>query len=127
MIKITKELEACLHVVKHLAMRGQGVPVPRKDIAEATGISYGFLQGPVNHLRRAGIIKSSYGRNGGLVLMRDPKEITLLEIVNACSANKISVRKPDLYSGDSITDFTRDIIYNVARCSTIWKAANLVD
>lgn len=127
MIKITKELEACLHIVKHLAMRGQGVSVPRKDIAEATGISYGFLQGPVNHLRRAGIIKSAYGRSGGLVLMRDPKELCLAEVIKACTGEDLSSYLEVSWRRSAFNGFIDDLRFSVAFCASSWTAADLID
>ncbi len=51
------------------------------DIAEIYGMSKNHLMKVVNLLARAEIVEASRGPNGGLILARPPKEITVGEIV----------------------------------------------
>ncbi|HCJ11429.1 MAG TPA: Rrf2 family transcriptional regulator [Clostridiales bacterium] len=56
-------------------------PVPLKAIASRQGISPGYLEQLIGHLRRAGIVRSVRGPQGGYVLARSPDEITVGDII----------------------------------------------
>jgi len=53
-------------------------------MAEHLGESPSYLAKVVRHLVRAGILKAHRGVSGGVVLNREPQNITLLAIVEAC-------------------------------------------
>ncbi len=50
-------------------------------------ISVSFLENIVGDLRRAGIVVSRRGRNGGYLLARSPEEITIAEVMRAETGN----------------------------------------
>ncbi len=54
-----------------------------KDIASRCDIPHQFLEQIFNRLGKAGIIKSTRGKNGGYQLARSPEHITVLQIVSA--------------------------------------------
>jgi Rrf2 family transcriptional regulator, cysteine metabolism repressor len=54
-----------------------------KDISAEEKISLKYLERLAGNLRRADIIKSTQGKNGGYVLSRDPKRIKIGEIIEA--------------------------------------------
>ncbi len=54
-----------------------------QQIAEIARIPPDYLSKILQNLRRAGIVASRRGVNGGFTLERPPSEITLLEVVNA--------------------------------------------
>ena len=56
-------------------------PVYLKDIAKQEDISEKYLSLLIMPLRRIGLVNSVRGAYGGYNLARDPKEITLKEIV----------------------------------------------
>jgi len=58
-----------------------------KDIAARCNIPYQFLEQIFNRLGKAGIVKSTRGKNGGYELARPPGQITVLHIVNALEGN----------------------------------------
>lgn len=62
-----------------------GVPEGAKatEIAQAQGIPIKFLEQILAALKKNKLVKSYRGREGGYVLSRPPKEITLLEVVEA--------------------------------------------
>ena len=65
----------------HLADRyGEG-PVQLAEIAEAQNIPPKFLTVMLSSMRRAGVVESLRGREGGYWLAREPKDITYGEIV----------------------------------------------
>ncbi len=53
------------------------------QIAEVTKVPPAYLSKVLQQLRRAGILRSQRGVNGGISLAREPHELTILEIVNA--------------------------------------------
>ncbi len=56
-------------------------PVNLNHIAERQGISAKYLWQIVNLLKTAGFVRGTRGPKGGYILLRDPSEITLLDII----------------------------------------------
>lgn len=66
-----------------LAMEfGQG-PVSLKSIAEKQELSENYLEQLFSNLRRDGLINSVRGAQGGYMLSRDPKEITVGQVLRS--------------------------------------------
>ncbi len=62
--------------------KGSGLgPVTIKRISEEQHVSVAYLEQILSKLRRAGIIKSVKGPGGGYMLARDPKLISIGEIL----------------------------------------------
>jgi Rrf2 family protein len=66
-----------------------------KDIASRCDIPHQFLEQIFNRLGKAGIIKSTRGKNGGYELAKPPEQITVLHIVNALEGDIEFVSKSD--------------------------------
>ncbi len=64
-----------------LALIGGTEPVQLKDIAERQDISLHYLEHLIAPLTGAGIIRSTRGARGGIQLLKQPKDITLGEVV----------------------------------------------
>ena len=64
-----------------LAINYGDEPVSIKSISERQNISEYYLEQLFATLRKAGIIKSIRGAQGGYVLNRDPSEITIHEVI----------------------------------------------
>jgi Rrf2 family transcriptional regulator, cysteine metabolism repressor len=56
-------------------------PVSIKSISERQNISEYYLEQLFSSLRRAELIKSVRGANGGYILNKEPKEITVYEVL----------------------------------------------
>jgi len=54
-----------------------------KEIAARCDIPHQFLEQIFNRLGKAGIVKSTRGKNGGYELAKPPAHITVLDIVNS--------------------------------------------
>jgi Rrf2 family protein len=61
-----------------------GEPVLMRDIAARRGLPEKYLEQVLIPLRNAGLVRSVRGARGGYLLTRDPSEMTLLAIVEAC-------------------------------------------
>ena len=66
-----------------LAGREAVEPVSIKSIAEAQDLSVDYLEQIFHKLRQAGLVRSVRGPGGGFELARDPKDISIAEIVRA--------------------------------------------
>ncbi|EKU71809.1 Rrf2 family transcriptional regulator [Selenomonas sp. F0473] len=61
---------------------GEGV-VSLRAIAESQGISENYLEQLMARLRRAGLVESVRGAQGGYTLARPPEEVTIGQIITA--------------------------------------------
>lgn len=80
-MRLTRAAEYAIRCIIYLAMQGRGVLASRNDIAERAEIPPQFLAKIAQDLSRAGLIEIRQGARGGFVLLREPKGITLLEVV----------------------------------------------
>jgi len=80
-LKFTTKSEYGLKAVLNLAENFGKGPIPIHDIAENHGISENYLEQLLSTLRRAGLVKSVRGAQGGYMLASSPKEITVGEII----------------------------------------------
>lgn len=90
--------------------------IPSGDISAKYDIPRDFLEKIVSQLSKSGLIDSKQGPNGGLKLARDPKEITLAEIIREIDGALAPVKCVSEYNYESsplekskslITLFTR--------------------
>lgn len=70
-------VQAMLDLAQHF---GEG-PISLKSIAERQNLSEPYLEQLIAVLRKAGLVKSVRGAQGGYVLAREPKEIIVGDII----------------------------------------------
>jgi Rrf2 family protein len=73
-----------------LAMHGRKGPLQLSEIAAGENISEKYLGQIVIHLRAAGLVNSVRGAQGGYFLAREPKDVTILEVVE-CLEGELSI------------------------------------
>lgn len=76
-MKVTTRGEYGLRALYELAKRHGTGPVPIKTISAAQGISEAYLEQLFSPLRKAGLVLSTRGTQGGYELSRDPSEISV--------------------------------------------------
>jgi Rrf2 family protein len=78
----SQTVEYALRAVVHLADQA---PAPRTtdQIAAATRVPEAYLSKVLQELVHARIVQSRRGRGGGMVLMKPPSALTILQVVNA--------------------------------------------
>ena len=79
-MRLTTYTDYALRVLIHLAVQPQHLTTIA-DIAESYGISENHLMKVVHQLGLAGYIETVRGRNGGIRLLKEPREINVGEIV----------------------------------------------
>jgi len=79
----SKSAEYAIQALIYLAEIKPDKPIMISDIAKAYDIPYQFLAKIVQTLVKQRLVVATRGRNGGINLARNPKEIFLNQIVNA--------------------------------------------
>ena len=80
-MKISTKGRYGLRILMDLAIHQSDKPRLIRDIAKSQQISEKYISRLVIALRKAGLIRSVRGVNGGFHLDRKPEDITLLEVV----------------------------------------------
>lgn len=74
-----------------LARRYGEDPVPVREIAEEKGLPANYLEQLLAPLRRAGLVRSVRGPQGGYQLSTDPGEITVLDVLEVLEGPLVPV------------------------------------
>jgi len=92
---VNSQLPIALHILGFLTARG-GEPLTSDVMADTYGTSPVVLRRVLAKLQRAGLVETKRGANGGSVLARDPKTITLRQAYEAVSDDaQVLCRHPD--------------------------------
>jgi Rrf2 family protein len=82
-MKLTRASSYALATLAYLAREKPDAPVASHDVAQAEGIPDRFLLKVLRSLVSVGILRSVKGPNGGYRLVRAPKDVNLLEVIEA--------------------------------------------
>lgn len=82
-MQITRQADYAVRAVLHLAKAGNAERSATSTIAKEQNIPPSFLAKIISQLSVAGLLHTSRGARGGVTLARDPKDISLLEVVEA--------------------------------------------
>lgn len=117
-MKISTKGRYGLRAMVDMAVYSLGDHVSLKNIAERQNISEGYLEQVFSTLRKAGLINSIKGAQGGYVLGDKPANITVGAVLRALEGN-LSV-----IDDKSLKEETKDIIEDCIR-GKVWDAMNL--
>ncbi|MEW5978817.1 MAG: Rrf2 family transcriptional regulator [Acidobacteriota bacterium] len=84
---ITKTTVSAVRTLIHLARQGPGGLLSPRKIAEDLNESPTYLAKVTRLLVKKGILRAERGVKGGVRLGRPPREITLLDILEACQGS----------------------------------------
>jgi Rrf2 family protein len=91
---ITREADYSIRTILYLTEKGvDGEAIPAQQIADDMDIPYRFLRKIARQLTLAGFLTAVKGRNGGLRLNRDPKSLSLLDVLAATSPSSVALNK----------------------------------
>lgn len=82
-MQITRQADYAVRAVLHLARMGNTERAATSTVAKEQNIPPSFLAKIISQLSIAGLLHTSRGARGGVTLAREPKDITLLEVVEA--------------------------------------------
>jgi len=92
MLKISRETDLGLLLMVELAKFPVGKTVGLKTLAEKKGLPYRFLSKMAVKLKKAGLLKSREGREGGYRLARLAGKISVGEVIRALEGPVAAVR-----------------------------------
>lgn len=77
---VTQKMQYALRAIFALAKNNAQGPLKTAEIAESQSIPVRFLEVILNHLKRAGLVTSKRGFQGGYQLALSPEDITVRDI-----------------------------------------------
>lgn len=86
-MKFSKSTELAIHGLWLLANKRPGLLLIA-EMAEAQSVSESYLAKIFQKLARKGLVRSTRGKRGGFTLAREPKEISLADVVRAVEAQE---------------------------------------
>jgi Rrf2 family protein len=90
-MRVTAKADYAVRAVAELAVGG-GEFVKADDVARAQDIPRHFLDNILTDLRRAGLVATQRGAEGGSRLARDPGDITIADVMRATEGPLAAVR-----------------------------------
>jgi Rrf2 family cysteine metabolism transcriptional repressor len=97
-ITITSKSRYAVQALTELARLGAlpgGQPVPIAELARRRDIPLQFLEQLFATLRRSGVLQSQRGVKGGYTFVRDPSDVTVLEVVQLLDGEVGTELDPD--------------------------------
>ena len=92
-MKLSAKVGYACQVLAQMARKyGQPELMHIEDLARIEAIPQTYLVQILNELRNGGLIQSKRGKQGGYSLARDPKQITMADIVRTVEGDLIEVR-----------------------------------
>jgi Rrf2 family protein len=82
-MRFSAKAEYGVKAILELATQPRQGPVQVRNIAKNQGLPVRFLEQVMNSLKKAGLVESIRGSQGGYLLNRSPKEITLGDVLKA--------------------------------------------
>lgn len=83
MFKLSKKSEYALMAARYMAIKNHGIAVTAKEIAENHKLSYELVAKVLQSLAKNQIAVSYKGVKGGYSLLKNPIEISLIDLIKA--------------------------------------------
>lgn len=113
-VELSCKSEYALLALLELALHhDQGEPIQIRQISAQQNIPDRYLEQLLAILRRAGLVRSQRGAKGGYLLVREPKKISLYEVVSCLEGFESQTQTPD----QTIESTVVDEMWNEARQS----------
>ena len=114
-MQITRQADYAVRAVLHLARSGNSERAATSAIAKEQNIPPSFLAKIISQLSIAGLLHTSRGARGGVTLAREPKEITLLEVVEAIDG---PIQLNECVQGNSVCSYEDNCPIRTVWCET---------
>ncbi len=82
-MKLTTKGRYGLRVMLELALHHGGGPIAVETIVKKQNISGNYIHVLVTALRKAGLVRTTRGPNGGYELRQDPNQVTVFQVIQA--------------------------------------------
>jgi len=117
-VRVSAKSDYALRALIEISTRGASSPVSAEEIGRLQAIPHGFLQAILADLRRADIVMSLRGQNGGWRLAKPSGAVTVADIIRAVDGPLVSVygmRPESVTYNDSTTIL--QLVWIAARAS----------
>ena len=106
-MQITRQADYAIRAVRYLAKQGSSERVATSVVAREMKIPPSFLAKIISQLSIAGLLHTSRGARGGVSLAREPKDISVLDVVEAIDGpillnECVGTSKPCTFEGDCL-------------------------
>ncbi|HEX6887794.1 MAG TPA: Rrf2 family transcriptional regulator [Candidatus Nanopelagicales bacterium] len=91
-MQVSARVDYGIRALVELASRDDGHRVTAEELAALQGLPEKFLEGILTHLRRAGLVTSKRGAEGGYLLGRPAERITVADVFRAIDGPIAAVR-----------------------------------
>jgi len=108
-VRVSARVDYAVRAAAEMAAQ-PGRSLKAEALAKTQGISVSFLETILGDLRRAGLVTSQRGRDGGHQLARDPAEISVADVVRAQTGNLFDIyghRPEDMQYAGAATHLTQ--------------------
>ncbi|MBN1525868.1 MAG: Rrf2 family transcriptional regulator [Spirochaetales bacterium] len=95
MVTISTRVRYGLRALLELAKNPDMTPVSLHSIADKLGISFKYLENIFKFAKHAGIVQGVRGPEGGYVLVKQPEDLTVYEVVSALDGPVFSTECTD--------------------------------
>lgn len=127
-MKVSRRTTYGIMAVIDLAMNGKDVPVQARAIAKRQAIPIKFLEQVLHSLKKAGLIDSLRGAQGGYLLLKEPSALSVADIlevldgpvlhhaVHRDSAFDRQLSKQELLLGDvwkQVAEAEHDVLHRI--------------
>jgi Rrf2 family protein len=111
-MKVSQRVTYGILAAVDLAMNGKEIPIQARAIARRQGIPVRFLEQVLHAMKKAGLVESQRGAQGGYLLTHEPAAVSIADILEALegpvfhrsfAGHGIGARratKPELLLGD---------------------------
>ena len=82
-MQITRQADYAIRAVRYLARQSSSQRIATSTVAREMKIPPSFLAKIISQLSIAGLLHTSRGARGGVSLAREPKDISVLDVVEA--------------------------------------------
>ncbi len=82
-MKLSTKGRYATRIMVCLAMKDSTIPRRKQEIAESEGISADYVEQILIRLKAGGLVVSHRGARGGFTLARDPRKITVTDVLQA--------------------------------------------
>jgi Rrf2 family protein len=127
---LSKTTISALRALIYLARREEHGCVSPRRIAEALAESPTYLAKSLRHLVKTGILRAEKGVHGGVRLGRQPAQVTLLSIVEACQGAIVADFCESLPASSSYCGLHRaalDLHTAITEVLSRWTLAQFLD
>jgi len=112
-VKLTSKTRLALRILLQLAVdSGEGRWVHGRALAERQSLNQGYLEQIMITLRRGRLVRTVRGRNGGYQIGRDPREISILHLVELFDGPiNIGGQPHSSRDSEAVDEFGADLVW----------------